>query len=79
MAKIYKRGFKVDVDTLEKVKTEFENEKIDIENRLKEQVIQLMGDTPINLSSPEQMSWVIYSRKPKRQSYVGKLFYTLYA
>ena len=24
-----------------------------------------MGDTPINLSSPEQMSWVIYSRKPK--------------
>jgi DNA polymerase I-like protein with 3'-5' exonuclease and polymerase domains len=24
-----------------------------------------MGDTPINLNSPEQMSWVIYSRKPK--------------
>ena len=24
-----------------------------------------MGDTPINLSSPEQMSWVIYSRKPR--------------
>ena len=65
LAKIYKRGFKVDVDTLEKVKNEFENEKIAIENRLKEQVVQLMGDTPINLSSPEQMSWVIYSRKPK--------------
>jgi len=65
LAKIYKRGFKVDVDTLQKVKIEFENEKIAIENRLKEQVIQLMGDTPINLSSPEQMSWVIYSRKPK--------------
>jgi hypothetical protein len=24
-----------------------------------------MGDTPINLNSPEQMSWIIYSRKPK--------------
>ena len=24
-----------------------------------------MGDTPINLNSPEQISWVIYSRKPK--------------
>jgi DNA polymerase-1 len=24
-----------------------------------------MGDMPINLNSPEQMSWVIYSRKPK--------------
>ena len=23
-----------------------------------------MGDTPINLNSPEQMSWVIYSKKP---------------
>ena len=65
LAKIYQRGFKVDVDTLDNVKTEFQNEKIAIENRLKEQVIQLMGDTPINLSSPEQMSWVIYSRKPK--------------
>ncbi len=65
LAKIYQRGFKVDVDTLDNVKTEFQNEKIAIENRLKEQVIQLMGDTPINLNSPEQMSWVIYSRKPK--------------
>ena len=40
-------------------------EKIETEDRLRKQVIQLMGDTPINLSSPEQMSWVIYSRKPK--------------
>ena len=65
LAKIYKRGFKVDIDTLEKVREEFNKEKIDIEDRLKQQVVQLMGDTPINLSSPEQMSWVIYSRKPK--------------
>src|SRR5210317_1018959 len=33
--------------------------------RLNIQVKQLMGDTRINLNSPEQMSWVIYSRKPK--------------
>ena len=24
-----------------------------------------MGDTPINLNSPEQLSWVVYSRKVK--------------
>ena len=29
------------------------------------QVKEIMGDTPINLNSPEQLSWIIYSRKPK--------------
>jgi len=65
LAKIYKNGFSVDKNKLTEVKQEFEQEKNQIEERLKEQVVQLMGDTPINLSSPEQMSWVIYSRKPK--------------
>ena len=65
LAKIYKKGFKVDRESLEKVRKEFEQEKQDIEVRLKQQVQNLMGDTPINLNSPEQMSWVIYSRKPK--------------
>ena len=65
LAKIYKNGFSVDKNKLTQVKQEFEQEKNQIEGRLKEQVVQLMGDTPINLSSPEQMSWVIYSRKPK--------------
>ena len=32
LAKIYQRGFKVDVDTLDNVKTEFQNEKIAIDN-----------------------------------------------
>jgi DNA polymerase I-like protein with 3'-5' exonuclease and polymerase domains len=27
-----------------------------------------MGDTPINLNSPEQLSWVVYSRKPKNKT-----------
>ena len=31
-------------------------------------VQNLMGDTPINLNSPEQMSWVIFSRKPHDKS-----------
>ena len=28
-----------------------------------------MGDRPINLNSPEQLSWVIYSRKPQTRRY----------
>ena len=65
LAKIYKRGFQVDQEALNKVRDEFNKEKSDIEERLKEQVRKLMGDTPINLNSPEQMSSIIYSRKPK--------------
>ena len=58
------RGFTVDTDALDAVRIQFEQEKQDIEKRLNIQVKELMGDTPINLNSPEQMSWVIYSRKP---------------
>ena len=65
LAEIYKRGFTVDTEHLDRVKKEFETEKIATEKRLSDQVKILMGDTPINLNSPEQMSWVIYSRKPK--------------
>ena len=65
LARIYQKGFAVNLDVLEEVRVEFEKEKQDIEKRLQLQVKQLMGDTPINLNSPEQMSWVIYSRKPK--------------
>src|SRR6056300_712381 len=65
LARIYQNGFTVDMNKLNEVREEFEKEKLDIENRLNTQVKKLMGDTRINLNSPEQMSWVIYSRKPK--------------
>jgi len=64
LARIYQTGFFVDSKVLEDVREQFKKEKIDIEKRLSSQVKELMGDTPINLNSPEQMSWVIYSRKP---------------
>ena len=65
LARTHRNGFKVDETTLESVRKEFETEKVEIEKRLSTQVGKLMGDMPINLNSPEQMSWVIYSRKPK--------------
>ena len=33
-----------------------------------------MGDTPVNLNSPEQMSWVIYSKKPNDKLLWGNSF-----
>jgi len=68
LARIYQRGFSVDINKLEEVRVEFEKEKQETEKRLQLQVIELMGDTSINLNSPEQMSWVIYSRKPKEKT-----------
>ena len=64
LARIYRTGFKVDRNALEDVRLQFEKERDEISAELTDHVAELMGDTPINLNSPEQLSWVIYSRKP---------------
>ena len=63
LTRMYMNGMKVDEMELERVRQEFEKEKTDITLDLSDQVRILMGDTPINLNSPEQLSQVIYSRK----------------
>jgi DNA polymerase I-like protein with 3'-5' exonuclease and polymerase domains len=65
LARIYQRGFAVDLSKLDEVRQEFEQEKRQLIDSLQEHVREIMGDTPINLNSPEQLSWVIYSRKVK--------------
>ena len=68
---IYQRGFAVDISKLDEVRTEFEQEKKQLVSDLQSHVRVLMGDTPINLNSPEQLSWVIYSRKVIDKPYWG--------
>ena len=68
LARIYQRGFTVDMEALEDVRKEFEQEKEQLVFDLEAQVRDLMGDRPINLNSPEQLSWVIYSRNRKQSS-----------
>ena len=63
LTEIYMAGFKVDLQELERVAKEYENEKAEIEARLQKKVRELMGDTPINLRSPEQKSQVLFSRR----------------
>ena len=74
LARVYQRGFKVNLDALEEVRKEFTEERAVLVKSLEEQVHNLMGDTPINLSSPEQLSMVIYSRKPKNKSTWAGMF-----
>mgnify|MGYP003120457681 FL=1 len=63
LARIYQRGFKVDLSVLDNVREEFEQERKQLQEDLQKHVYNVMGDTPINLNSPEQLSWVIYGRK----------------
>ena len=60
---MYMSGIRVDRTALQQVRLEFEKEKAEIEDRLQRKTRDLMGDTPINLNSPEQASQVIFSRR----------------
>ncbi len=71
LARIYQRGFKVDLSVLEDVRLQFEQERDQLQEDLQAHVRVLMGDTPINLNSPEQLSWVVYSRKVVDKPYWG--------
>ena len=53
LANIYRTGFRVDVDTLNKVRDEFTKEKQEIETFLQKEVKDFMGDTPLNLNNSE--------------------------
>ena len=68
LSKMYQNGFKIDRDKLKEVRKEFEDEKLQLETDLQKYTKYLMGDTPINLNSPEQLSWVLFSRKPLSKS-----------
>ncbi len=71
---MYMSGIRVDRTALQKVRHEFEEEKAQIEDRLQRKTRELMGDTPINLNSPEQVSQVIFSRKPLDKAEWVKVF-----
>jgi DNA polymerase I-like protein with 3'-5' exonuclease and polymerase domains len=69
LARIYQRGFTVDKSALDDVREQFEQERKELVEALQIHVHKLMGDTPINLNSPEQLSWVIYSRRVMDKTY----------
>ena len=74
LARIYQRGFKVDMEELYRVKDDFERERNELLVALEEQASDLMGDRPINVNSTEQLSMVIYSRKPYDKKIWSDLF-----
>jgi DNA polymerase I-like protein with 3'-5' exonuclease and polymerase domains len=65
LSEIERNGIKIDLDKLDGVEQEFKAEKAQLEHDLNEIVLDVMGDTPINLNSGADMTKVIYSRSVK--------------
>ena len=74
LTRMYMSGIRVDLQELERVRHDFEKEKAEIEDRLQKKVRELMGDTPINLNSPEQMSQVVFSVSIRNKKEWAELF-----
>ena len=74
LTRMYMSGIRVDRSALEEVRVEFEQEKAEIEDRLQKKIRKLMGDTPINLNSPEQMSQVVFSLRMNNKKEWADLF-----
>ena len=60
---IERSGLAIDLNVLTQVDKEYEREQAQLNSYLNQKVRSLMGDLEVNLSSPEQLSQVIYSCK----------------
>ena len=69
-----RNGINVDLNELDRVEKEFRAEFAYLKQKIDKIVYRQMGDTKINLSSPEQLAWLIYSMKPKDKKQWAKIF-----
>ena len=69
-----RNGIHVNLTTLESVEKQYRAEFSYLRQKIDKIVYEKMGDTKINLASPEQLSWLIYSKKPKDKEAWCKLF-----
>lgn len=58
-----RNGCYIDTEALSIVEAEYIEEKIRLENVLNQMVAEVMGDTPVNLSSPDDLCKIVYSRQ----------------
>ena len=74
LAEMCYAGMRIDAGTLLRVEREFREEKAVLEQDLREIVSHVMGDMPYNLASPEQLSQILYSRRPKSKQEHARFF-----
>jgi len=69
-----RNGININLKELDSVEKEYRAEFAYLKQKIDKIVYKQMGDTKINLSSPEQLSWLIYSKKPKDKKEWAKIF-----
>ena len=63
LTQIERNGLRINLDTLADIRKEYEQEMMELEVRLMQLAREAVGDTPINLSSPDDRSVLLYSRR----------------
>ena len=74
LARMEQNGLKINLDTLEQIREEYQREMDELEIRLDELARHAMGDTPVNLSSPDDRSVLLYSRRVKDKRTWSNIF-----
>jgi len=74
LAKMENNGIRIDMDALNQVEKSFEEEFNKLRVEIDEAIYEKMGDTNINPSSHEQLSWLIYGVRVKNKKEWAYIF-----
>jgi len=74
LTRIEMNGLKINLDTLHEIEKEYNEELSYLETKLQTMAKEAMGDTPVNLSSPDDRSVLLYSRKVRDKAMWGATF-----
>jgi len=74
LTQIERKGLRINLDTLADIRKQYEEEMLELEERLMQLAKNAMGDTPINLSSPDDKSMLLYSRKVRNKKHWARVF-----
>ena len=74
LSQIERNGLRINLDTLADIRKQYEEEMLELEARLMKLAREAMGDTPINLSSPDDRSVLLYSRRVRDKKEWARMF-----
>ena len=74
LARIERNGLRINLDTLGEIEKLYQDEFDALELRLNDMAREAMGDTPITLTSPDDRSMLLYSRKVKDKKSWASMF-----
>ena len=74
LSRVERNGLRINLDTLEQIREEYTREMEELEERLNDMAREAMGDTPVSLTSPDDRSMLLYSRKVKDKKEWRRVF-----